>query len=159
MTYTIRPIEQRDDAVIERIIRSCLVEFGGDHAGTAWADPDLGRFSAIYAQEGAAYWVAEDGSGAVVGGTGIGPLPGVEGVCELQKMYCVPSARGTGVSRLLMETALAFARKHYRQCYLETLDNMRAAQRFYEKFGFRRCAEPLGSTDHFACDVRYLKDL
>ena len=90
MTYTIRPIEQRDDAVIERIIRACLVEFGGDHAGTAWADPDLGRFSAIYAREGAAYWVAEDGSGAVVGGTGIGPLPDAEGVCELQKMYCVP---------------------------------------------------------------------
>jgi putative acetyltransferase len=74
-------------------------------------------------------------------------------------MYCLPKARGTGAAGLLMRTALDFAAKHYRRCYLETLENMKAAQRFYEKYGFERTFEKIVKTDHFACDVRYIKEL
>lgn len=159
MTYTIRPIEKRDDRAVERVIRSCLIEFGANHEGTAWADPDLCRFSEVYHSEGNRYWVAENEAGEIVGGVGIGPLEGTNGICELQKMYCLPRARGTGLAHQLMEQALTYAAQHYRRCYLETLDNMVAAQRFYEKHGFRRIAQPLVKTAHFACDVRYVKEL
>ena len=47
----------------------------------------------------------------------------------------------------------------YDKCYLETLQNMIAAQKFYEKYGFKRLEKPLLETGHFACDVCYLKDL
>ncbi|MBR1584545.1 MAG: GNAT family N-acetyltransferase [Clostridia bacterium] len=159
MNERIRPIAARDDGAVEALIRYCLKEFGADHAGTAWMDPDLGRFSQVYDLPGRRYWVAEDGQGRIVGGVGIGELPGIDGVCELQKMYCLPQARGTGVAQALLQTALLFAARHYRQCYLETLDNMAAAHRFYEKNGFRRIDQPLGSTGHTACDVKYLKGL
>ena len=36
---------------------------------------------------------------------------------------------------------------------------MVAAQKFYEKYGFVRIDEPLIRTEHFDCDVRYIKDL
>lgn len=159
MTYTIREIESKDNKIIETIIRNALIEYGGNHEGTAWADPDLGRFSEIYGTTGKRYWVAEDEQGRVVGGTGIGPLPGAEGVCELQKMYCITEARGTGISHQLMNVALEYAKNHYKQCYLETLDNMVSAQRFYEKFGFHRTDVSPVTTEHFACDVKYIKDL
>ena len=159
MEYLIRTIEPRDDGQVEAVIRSCLVEFGADHEGTAWADPDLGRFSQIYRTEGNRYWVAEDRSGRIVGGVGIGALDGVDGVCELQKMYCLPEARGVGVAGVLLERALDYAGRYYSRCYLETLDNMIAAQRFYEKNGFVRTYEPIVKTAHFACEVRYIKDL
>ena len=133
--YHIRPIEPRDNAGVEAVIRACLREFGADHAGTAWADPDLGRFSEVYAPLGSAYWVAEDPEGRIVGGAGIGPL--TDTICELQKMYCLPDARGTGIAQGLMDLCLVFAGEHYRACYLETLENMTAAQRFYEKNGFK----------------------
>lgn len=155
----IRPILAKDNSAVEQVIRHCLKEFGADRPGTAWMDPDLGRFSQVYSLPGRQYWVAEDAQGNIAGGVGIGELPGVEGVCELQKMYCLPPVRGTGVAGRLLDTALAFARAHYRQCYLETLDSMTAAHRFYEKHGFRRIPHPLGSTGHTACDVLYLKDL
>jgi putative acetyltransferase len=158
MKYTVRPIEKRDDAAIEAVIRACLVEFGANHAGTAWTDPDLCRFSEIYGKGGTAYFVAEDGEGRIVGGVGIGVLPGVTGVCELQKMYCLPEARGTGLAHTLITLALDFARPRYARVYLETLPNMHRAQRFYEKHGFRRCGV-LGNTGHTACDVCYIKDL
>lgn len=159
MTYTIREIEARDNRAVEHVIRACLIEFGADHEGTAWADPDLGRFSEIYATAGNKYWVAENEDGKIVGGVGIGRLDGAADVCELQKMYCLPEARGTGAAHRLMDLALEYARQYYGRCYLETLENMTAAQRFYEKYGFRRCSEALVQTGHFACDVRYLKEL
>ena len=159
MSVTIRPIEPRDNAGVEQLIRTCLIEFGANHAGTAWADPDLGRYSEVYSTPDSRYWVAVDENDAVVGGVGIGPLPGADGICELQKMYCLPQTRGTGVAHRLMRLALSFAAQHYDRCYLETLSNMTAAQRFYEKYGFCRVAQPPASTPHFACDVRYLKDL
>lgn len=157
--YIIRRIVPSDNAAVESIIRSCLKEFGADHEGTAWADPDLGRFSEVYSAEDCCYWVAEDSRGNIVGGAGIGKLDGADGICELQKMYCLPCARGTGAAQKLMDTALAFAAERYKRCYLETLENMKAAQRFYEKNGFVRTYEPPVMTEHFACDVRYIRVL
>ena len=157
--YIIRLIEKRDDKVIESIIRSCLIEYGANHEGTAWADENLGRFSEIYVSDGERYWVAEDERGTVVGGVGIGRLEGADGVCELQKMYVLPEARGTGIANELMLTALTYAKKYYKQCYLETLPNMHRAQRFYEKHGFVKVDKPPVTTEHFMCDVRLIRDL
>ena len=157
--FTVREIRPEDDRGVENVIRSCLVEFGANREGTAWADPDLGRFSEVYAEEGCRYWVAANGEGRIVAGVGIGKADESAGICELQKMYCLPEARGTGVAHRLMEIALGFAKKHYRRCYLETLENMTAAQKFYEKYGFERIYEPVIKTSHFLCDVMYIKDL
>ncbi len=159
MNYIIREIEKKDDKKVENIIRTCLIEFGANHEGTAWADPDLNRFSEVYNTEGNKYWVAEDENGEVVGGVGIGRLEGTKDICELQKMYCLSQARGTGIAHKLIEIALEYARKYYRRCYLETLHNMIAAQKFYEKHGFKRTDEFFGETGHYACDVRYIKNL
>ena len=158
MKYHIREIEANDNRAVEAVIRACLIEFGANHEGTAWADPDLGRFSEIYNRDGSRYWVAEDENGEIVGGVGIGPLE-APGLCELQKMYCLPQARGTGLAHELIRIALEYARKFYIRCYLETLDNMTAAQKFYEKQGFARTDKPIVQTDHFACEVKYIKEL
>ena len=159
MEYKIREIKKEDNKQVENVIRSCLIEFGANHKGTAWADPDLGRFSEIYNTEGNKYWVAIDENDNVVGGVGIGRLDKTDSICELQKMYCMPHARGCGISHKLMDIALEYAKKYYKKCYLETLENMIAAQKFYEKYGFKRIYEPIIETEHFACDVRYIKDL
>lgn len=158
MEFFIREIEKDDDKEIEKIIRDCLVEFEANHDGTAWTDPNLGRFSEIYNSDKDKYWIAQDSNGKIVGGVGIGNL-GVDGVCELQKMYCIPKVRGTGIAPKLIDTALEYAKNYYNKCYLETLDNMVQAQRFYEKNGFVRIKKPLVVTEHFACDVRYIKEL
>ena len=36
---------------------------------------------------------------------------------------------------------------------------MVSAQKFYEKYGFIKSDEPIVKTEHFACDVRYIKEL
>ena len=159
MKYRIKKKKKRDNKQVENVIRTCLIEFGGNHEGLAWSDPDLGRFSEVYNKEGYKYWVAVDENENVVGGCGIGKLEGTDEVCELQKMYCLKEARGTGVAHELMKLALAYAKKYYKRCYLETLSNMVAANKFYKKYGFESLDKPLVKTEHYACDVWYVKDL
>lgn len=159
MKYRIREIEPRDNASVENLIRVCLLEFGGNREGLAWCDSDLGRFSEVYNKEGFRYWVAEDESGEIVGGVGIGGLDDTNEVCELQKMYCLKEARGTGLAHQLIKLALEYSKKHYRKCYLETLSNMVAANKFYAKYGFEKLDRPYLDTGHYACDVWYIKNL
>lgn len=156
----IRPIEKKDNLIIANIIRECLIEYGGDHRqDTAWGDPFLERFSEIYVLDNNAYWVAENDAGEVVAGVGIGPIEGVEGICELQKMYCLKEWRGNGIAGKLLNTALDFARLYYDKCYLETLDNMDRAKAFYVKNGFVNTTETIGSIGHDACQSHYIINL
>lgn len=156
----IREIKEKDNKQVESVIRTCLLEFGGNREGLAWADPDLGEFSRVYSKEKTKYWVVEDSDGNIVGGCGIGVINGApEDTCELQKMYCLQEVRGTGISNKLMTIALDFAKEYYKYCYIETLSNMLAANRFYLKYGFEKLQEPLIKSDHYACDMWYLKSL
>ena len=159
MQYQIRKIEEKDNSQIEQVIRSCLIEFGGNREGLAWADPILSTLSKAYETEKECYWVIEEENGKIVGGAGIGKVKGLPEVCELQKMYCLPEVRGTGLSHKLMEKALSFAEQYYSKCYIETLSNMIAANKFYQKYGFQVLTKPLLKTEHYACDVWYLKEL
>ncbi len=154
MKYTVRPIEPKDNLSVEKVIRSCLIEFGANHAGTAWEDPFLHRFSEVYNSPGNKYWVVEDEQGNIVGGAGIGYH--TDEICELQKMYCLPVVRGTGVSHELMRLCLDYAKDYYKICFLETFHNMHAAIKFYEKFDFQRIEKSPVDTGHYGCDVPYI---
>ncbi|MFC6651029.1 GNAT family N-acetyltransferase [Paenibacillus rhizoplanae] len=156
---TIRPIERRDNAAIEGIIRECLIEFGGNREGLAWADDSLHDLYTYYnSTANRAYWIIEV-DGQVLGGCGIAAFDEARQICELQKMYLSAAIRGQGVAAELLDTALAFAKQHYRKCYLETLLTMHAAGRFYVKHGFSPLDGPLAGSEHYACDAWYIRDL
>ncbi|EQD68145.1 GNAT family acetyltransferase, partial [mine drainage metagenome] len=119
-----------------------------------------GWMSRAYAAPHSAYFVIEH-DGAIEGGGGIAPLAGgAEDTCELRKMYFLPALRGMGAGRALMARCLDAARTSgFRQCYIETLTGMDAAQALYLKSGFTRIAVPLGGTGHHGCDRFYLRAL
>jgi len=152
----IREIQEKDNKQVESLIRTCLIEFGGDKPGCAWSDPNLGCFYQVYQNENSKYWVVEDNN-KIVAGCGIGPLMGVENICELQKMYSLKEVRGTGIANRLIKISLEFAKKQYKKCYLETFCDMVAANKFYKKNGFIQLDNPLIDTEHYACDVWYIK--
>lgn len=159
MEYKIRKIEQRDNAAVEQVIRTCLIEFGGNREGLAWADSYLGRLSEVYEAEGSCYWVVESSDNRIVGGAGVGLWPSEKGICELQKMYFLKEVRGIGIARELLQLILQYAKVYYKKCYIETLHNMEAANKFYKKHGFVQLEKPLLQTEHYACDVWYIKEL
>ncbi|MFT8313832.1 MAG: GNAT family N-acetyltransferase [Clostridium sp.] len=154
----IREIEEKDNKQVELLIRTCLIEFGANKPGCAWADPNLGCFFQVYQNEKSKYWVVEENN-KIVAGCGIGPLTGTQDICELQKMYSIKEVRGTGIASRLIKISLEFAEKYYKECYLETFSNMVAANKFYRKHGFIQLEKPLIETEHYACDVWYIKTL
>ncbi len=154
----IREIQEKDNKQVESLIRTCLIEFGANKPGCAWSDPNLGCFYQVYQNEKSKYWVVEE-NGKIVAGCGIGPLEKTEDVCELQKMYSLKEVRGIGIAQELLDISLEFAKKHYKECYLETFDNMVAANKFYKKNGFVQLDKPIVETEHYACDVWYIKNL
>lgn len=158
--YTLRPIEQRDDAPVAAIIRTVMPEFGATGCGFAINDPEVDWMSRAYAEPRSAYFVVER-RGRVIGGGGVAPLLGGEGdTCELRKMYFLPEARGIGAGTAMMACCLRAARDFgFIRCYLETLGGMDAAMRLYERSGFRRIGAPLGATGHGGCNTFYLLDL
>lgn len=154
----IREIEEKDNKEVESLIRSCLIEFGADKPGCAWSDPNLGCFYEVYKKQGSKYFVAIEGN-KIVASCGIGPLDNVEDTCELQKMYSAKEVRGSGVANDLLDICLEFAKEHYSRCYLETFSNMVGANKFYKKNGFIQLEKPLIETEHYACDVWYVKTI
>lgn len=154
----IREIEERDNEQVEALIRTCLIEFGANKPGCAWTDPNLGCFYQVYQEDKSKYWVVEK-DGNIVAGCGIGSVDKKNDACELQKMYSLKEVRGTGIAEQLLNLSLEFAKKHYKQCYLETFENMVAANKFYKKHGFTQLDKPLVETEHYACDVWYIKTL
>ncbi|MFA7821266.1 bifunctional helix-turn-helix transcriptional regulator/GNAT family N-acetyltransferase [Aeromonas dhakensis] len=154
--YRIRPITQADNPAIAAVVRAVSAEYGlTADKGYGVADPNLDFLHETYLSERSRYWVIEGPDGSILGGGGIAPLAGEEGqVCELQKMYFMPSLRGLGLGRRLVLQALDEARAlGYQRCYLETTAVLREATALYESLGFEHLPGPLGSTGHDACEI------
>jgi len=160
MSFKIREIQPEDNQQIAALIRKVLVEMGVPKVGTAYEDKSLDDMHATYQHSKMQYFVVEE-NGTLIGGSGIAPLQGLEDeVCELQKMYFLPEARGRGIGAHMMETCLHFAKSEgFKQCYLETLPYMENARRLYTRSGFKSLEKPMGDTGHYNCTMWMLKEL
>lgn len=156
----IREIESKDNAAIAHVIRDTLMEFGVARPGTVYYDEETDRLSEIFNVPRGTYFIAEQ-DGGVIGGAGIYPTDGLgETTCELVKMYLLPTARGKGIGKALMNKCIDFAKTNgYKQIYLETMPELSNAITLYEKFDFKTLGGPLGQSGHFGCGIWMLKTL
>lgn len=156
----IRTMEPKDNVAMKTILQQCLRDAKLDKPGTAYFDPQLDELAQYYQQlPRAKYWVAVDQHDQVVGGCGIGPV-GDSDVCELQKLYIAPVARGHGLSKQFIQFAITAAVKFsYQQMYIVTDTKLPVANKLYQKLHFNRLAQPLDGDIHSGCDTWYLKSI
>ncbi|OEY73204.1 GNAT family N-acetyltransferase [Salegentibacter salarius] len=159
-TLKIREIQPEDNQQVAEVVRTVLVEMGVPKVGTAYEDEALDDMFATYQQPRMNYFVVEE-EGKVIGGAGIAPLIGLEEkICELQKMYFLPEARGKGLGAQMMDTCLKFAKSEgFEQCYIETLPYMESARKLYGRSGFKSLNKPIGDTGHYNCTMWMIKDV
>lgn len=155
--FVIKPLEPQENNELKKLVLSVLETFGYNRPGFASQDSSLDDMYTAYTTSSSGYFIAKDGD-KLLGGAGFAPLKGGDKkVCELQKMYTDPNARGLGVGKYLMERCLKEAKKKgYESCYLETTEKMIQAQHLYKKSGFEE-SKKLGDTGHFGCGVFMLK--
>lgn len=156
----IREIQEKDNPQVKQVVQSVLVEMGVPKVGTAYEDKSLDDMYGTYKRQRMKYFVVAENEN-IIGGAGIAPLAGEEkDICELQKMYFLPAARGRGAGSMMMETCLKYAKSSdYKQCYLETLPYMEHARKLYARTGFKSLEKPLGNTGHYNCTIWMLKDI
>lgn len=153
----IRKIKIQDNAPLKKIIQDSLKSLGLAIPGTAYFDPELGALAEYYARrEHAQYWVVENEAGVILGGCGIAPFDEGKKICEFQKLYLVPQAKGLGLGKKLMRHALEYADKYYDSCYLETSSSLTSAIHLYDYFGFTQLKAPLEGSPHAAMDRWYI---
>jgi putative acetyltransferase len=156
----IREIQKKDNPEIAHIVQAVLMEMGAPKIGTAYSDPFLFDLFTVYSAPKTIYFVLEN-EGKIVGGAGIGTLENDDPtICEFQKMYFLPEARGKGYASKMLELSIQKARKFgYKKCYIETMPYMDAAQKLYRNFGFKNLDAPIGKTGHTSCPVWMLLEL
>lgn len=156
----IRQIELQDNFDIAIVIRGALEEFGANKPGTVYFDSTTDHLYELFRTEGSVYFVALL-DGRVIGGAGIYPTDNLPaGTCELVKLYLHKDARGTGLGKKLLLTAMDWAKQYgYNQVYLESMPELSKAVTIYENVGFKRLNEPLGNSGHSGCDIWMAKAL
>ncbi len=156
----LRELQPNDNAEIAKVIRQVFIDNELPKTGTAFADIHLDALFEVYTVARAIYFVVEN-KGQIIGGCGIAQLDNsTENICELQKMYFLPEARGLGMGfkmmKLCLQKAIEFG---YESIYLETLPEMTDAQKLYKKVGFEYLDQPKGNTGHSTCPIWMLKSL
>ncbi len=157
---SIRRIKPEDNKKIAQIIKSVLTEYKADPQTTMLGDPATNHMYENYQSPNAVYYVVELNN-QIVGGCGIHQLKGEkDNICELQRMYILPKARGRGIGNKLMQICLSEAKTlHYQKIYIESLSQMNEARSLYEKYQFQPLDSPLGNTCHSGCDVWMVRDI
>ena len=160
-TIQIRPIELNDNIDLAKVIRGALEEFGANKPGTVYFDPTTDALFELFNTTPGSYYFIALKNNQVVGGAGIYPTENLpQGTCELVKLYLHKNARGTGLGKELLNTAMQWAKEFgYQQVYLESMPELSKAVTIYENVGFKRINHPLGNSGHCGCDIWMIKDL
>jgi GNAT superfamily N-acetyltransferase len=99
-------------------------------------EPYVAKPLADFAMSGAGrLWIAEEG-GRVIGSIAV--VDAEEGMGQLRWFLLTPEARGTGLGRRMLETALAYCRdRGMSRVFLWSFAQLDDALRLYERAGFR----------------------
>jgi putative acetyltransferase len=152
--FFIRPWESRDRTVTADVIGTVLAEYG-----LGWepegADRDVLEVENYYLNTDGDFWVVEQDSN-IVATAGYYPINRGVNAVEIRKMYLLPSVRGQGLGRfLLQQLETAITNRHYCQIWIETASVLTGAVKLYERNGYL----PASGVETARCDRVYVKQL
>ena len=155
-----REISEIDNPKIASLIRNVLEDYDVARPGTVYTDPTTDDLFKLFQSPKSIYWIAEV-NGKIAGGCGIYPTLGLpSGYGELVKLYVKTDLAGKGLGKKLMGKAIKSASAlGYTNLYLETMPELSKAIGLYEKMQFKLIDEQLGSSGHFACEIRMVRSL
>ena len=153
-TAAIRPIEQKDQESLARLIQSVFEEYSAPLVNTVYDDPRTWHIWESLQGVNAGYWVIDE-DGEVMGGCGFYPTEGLpKGYAELVKFYLSPKVRGKGYGSKLFSLVIDAARKAgYTHLYIESFPEFADAVKMYVRHGFVELPSRLGHSGHMATTI------
>lgn len=141
--FKYREMNEADNEVVAALVRDNLKQFVLDVPGTVYFDKGLDRLSDFYGNKERRYFVVENETGNVIGGIGFTRFEPMQNTAELQKLYLADVAKGFRLGYEMIEFIENKMRDAgYKQSYLETHDNLKAAVHIYEKCGYKEIERP-----------------
>ncbi|MBD2449981.1 GNAT family N-acetyltransferase [Nostoc sp. FACHB-152] len=152
--FLIRNWEKGDRTRAAAVISYVLSEYG-----LGWepkgADRDVLQVEECYLETGGEFWVIEHQS-QIVGTGAYYPIQRGEKAVEIRKMYLLPSVRGLGLGKyLLQQLEAAIANRGFQQIWIETASILVEAVKLYESNGY----QPATGVETARCDRVYVKYL
>lgn len=133
-TMNLRPATNADSEQIKNVVFSVLKEYGLEPDSSS-TDKDLDSIEESYFANNGFFGVVE-AEGSIVASVGLHKVTPT--TCELRKMYSLPSQRGKGLGKSLIEFALSKAKElGYNRVILETASPLKEAIGLYKKYGFK----------------------
>jgi ribosomal protein S18 acetylase RimI-like enzyme len=128
-----------DLAATARLFEAYAASLAVDLAYQGFA-AELAGLPGMYAPPAGALLLARDRYGAALGCVALRPMT-ADGCAEVKRLYVLPSARGHGVGRALLDAVCREAERiGYREVRLDSLPDMAAAIALYLEAGFTETA-------------------
>ncbi|MGK7394912.1 MAG: GNAT family N-acetyltransferase [Candidatus Cyclobacteriaceae bacterium M3_2C_046] len=148
--YIIKTAHKGLTSKIKELVFSVLMEYGLPPDDTG-PDQDLNDVEANYLERNGYFGVIYDKKDQLVGTIGLYDLG--QGRAEIRKMYLVPTVRGQGLGKFLLNYLVAKARqKGYTHLELETASVLKEAILLYQQFGFKQITK---NNEVARCDQVY----
>ncbi len=152
--FLIRDWQPSDRHSAAEVIRNVLAEYGLGWEENA-ADRDVLQVEACYLATGGEFWVIER-QNKIIGTGAYYPIERGHKAVEIRKMYLLPTARGQGLGKyLLQQLELAIASRGFQQIWIETASILVEAVKLYESNGY----ESAMGVETARCDLVYSKML
>ena len=150
----IRNWQPKDRHSAAKVIATVLQEYGLNWEPSG-ADRDVLEVEKFYLQTGGEFWIVEQQE-KIVGTAAYYPIQRDDRAAEIRKMYLLPSVRGKGLGKhLLQELETAIAQKGFQTIWIETATILQEAVQLYEKNGY----QPSTGVETKRCDRVYCKVL
>src|SRR5687768_11261677 len=134
------PFKNKYQPLIDEMLAEIQKEF--DHPFTSASSKRMMDANKV---RGTKFWVLMDDE--VLAGT-VGIIKMKNNSLALKSFFIPLKYRGSGAAKILLDTVIYFSKKKKIQTiYLGTMDQMKAAHRFYEKNGFVKTDEKDLPTD------------
>ncbi|MEA5620148.1 GNAT family N-acetyltransferase [Cronbergia sp. UHCC 0137] len=150
--FLIRDWQESDRTSAAKLINTVLSEYalGWEPHG---ADQDVVEVETYYLATGGEFWVIEYQNN-LVGTAAYYPIRRGKKAVEIRKMYLLPSVRGLGLGKyLLQQLERAIASRGFEQIWIETASFLTQAVQLYENNGYI----PTTGVETQRCDRIYVK--
>lgn len=133
------PESSAEWAFVRQMLRDYKNEFEDETCFTSFEE-EMNNIEGLYARPGMKKLIAVEASSGKIAGC-VALRTWMPEVAEMKRLYVIPAFRGRDLGRTLAYSIIQYALdKGYTKMILDTMHEMKAAQKLYQQLGFHEVA-------------------